>query len=95
MSRRNRFTMIEDTFADMTLDEQNRLLPILVGLNRQKTRNGASLADRTPAPAPAKPPTQAQELFERPAVFVPAAVCPHGAESPQACAKCLAEAFQL
>lgn len=93
MSRRNRFTMIEDTFADMTLDEQNRLLPILVGLNRQKTRNGASLADRTPAPA--KPASQAQELFERPAVFVPGAVCPHGAESPNACAKCLMEALRL
>lgn len=59
MSRRNRFVMIEDSFADMSIDEQNRILPILVGLNRQKQRNGAALADK---PKSATPPAKQEEL---------------------------------
>ena len=93
MSRRNRFTMLEDTFADMTLEEQNKMLPILVGLNRQKTRNGAALADRTqkpPAvpretPPPAQPglPGCANEAIPLPAV------CPHGYSEPAKCIECV------
>lgn len=43
--RRTKAEIIEDSFADLTLQEQERLMPVLQGLYRQKKRGGMALAD--------------------------------------------------
>lgn len=45
MKRRNKTQVIEDSFSDLSLDEQGKLLVILSAIHRQQARAGAALHD--------------------------------------------------
>jgi hypothetical protein len=61
LKRRNKSEIIEDSFADLTVEEQDRLMPVLQGLYRQKKRGGAALAD---IPKKDPPTTVSEPMFK-------------------------------
>ncbi len=60
--RRNKIEILEDGFADLTLDEQRQLMPVLRGMLTQSERHGAALADLEPKTK--RPADRVADLFE-------------------------------